>query len=326
MIKKIGLLGLLFIPFIYSNAQQYKFTIRETMANTSDEFLGDGNLTVDNNQQIKGTIRWSIVSIDKKGLYYYKDKMNATATEYVSGSYAPDSKTFSFSGYKKDDAAAIIILDVYAINLLDNTRFSGKTRGTGKWDGIINGKYSAVALPPVASVPDKAPNTKIADKPVSAPIADKQPAEVEKTLSETEMIALNKKKYAAIVKLMKSKYPVPLNKKSLAPVEYTERVEKTKKIRNIVPAYDGQGNVTTAEVEDEKSYWEDEQRRGLKNITNKTITVTGLERERFEKGEWFYTDISFTLAPGEVMRDRVIQSFYEPGDDWLSDIYFYNIK
>lgn len=434
--KKISLLCLFLTAFVFANAQQFKLSFNQSVVNTSNEFHGECDLTMNNGNSLIGTIKWSVIKVDKSLANYYANKMNATAIEYFSGRYDPESKIFTFSGNNKNDPSGIIDLDVYQISLLGNMEVQGKTRGTGKWDGIVKGKYSVVEVPAASSTVShvienstgsNSTAIKIPGTGKESPEAQKYRDLIEKYLfndltggfynvayvpgsigdvtvvtrsktgtptrvsagfsfknrentvgkttvdvmyendlayymiygikrwkikepfsgevlsmdkrkrifelqelydktAEEKLALINRKKYLEVVRLFKSKYPGNDSKKYLAVVSYDERVKKTGTVKSTAPGYNGNGELVDYSIDKDVNYYEDEKRKGFKNIGKKSIVIMGIKREQLVGGEWHYTDISLTLKPGEMIYRDDIQQFYNPVDDNFTEEFFFDIK
>ena len=81
--------------------------------------LKDGKVTGEN--------RWTVV----KSPYPWARK---TATEFLSGTYDPGSRTVELEGTSKDDPEGVIGLDAYRLTLSEDGRsLSGNTRSHGTW-------------------------------------------------------------------------------------------------------------------------------------------------------------------------------------------------
>jgi hypothetical protein len=74
--------------------------------------------------------------------------MNATAIEFVKGTYDPLNRKLFIQGYAKSDPVAIISLDSYQITLINGYQVSGITKGgsNGAWVGVLNGTYSTFPI------------------------------------------------------------------------------------------------------------------------------------------------------------------------------------
>jgi len=146
--KNLALIAfLVFTSAVYAQ-QLIKTTMHWTRSNTTYDFLGNGEFKVDANNIVDGKIDWSIKQADPTGLNYYRDKMNATAIEFVKGTYDPLNRKLFIQGYAKSDPVAIISLDSYQITLINGYQVSGITKGgsNGAWVGVLNGTYSTFPI------------------------------------------------------------------------------------------------------------------------------------------------------------------------------------
>lgn len=92
-------------------------------------------LKVDQSNNIDGYINWIL---QKSPRADEQAKIGLSAREYVKGTYDPQTRLFTFSGYEKDDLYSIIGLDNYKLTLsADNNTLSGITEDNGPWDGQI---------------------------------------------------------------------------------------------------------------------------------------------------------------------------------------------
>ena len=98
-------------------------------------------IDLDAQNNAHGVINWSVSRVDPKAAAQYRDKMSATAREFVEGTYNPATKTVQIHGTTKEDPAGIIGLETYEINLLNSNTAMGKSETEGTWEGSIYGLY-----------------------------------------------------------------------------------------------------------------------------------------------------------------------------------------
>ncbi len=98
-------------------------------------------LDIDVQNNAHGVINWSVGKVDPASAAQYRDKMSATAQEFVEGTYNPTTKTVQIHGTAKEDPAGIIGLETYEISLLNSNAAMGKSKTNGTWEGSIFGLY-----------------------------------------------------------------------------------------------------------------------------------------------------------------------------------------
>ncbi len=69
------------------------------------------------------------------------DLIGSKATEFVEGTYHPESRTARFEGLRENDPDDIIDVDVYRVRLSeDGNTFSGESFTGGTWEGKLVGR------------------------------------------------------------------------------------------------------------------------------------------------------------------------------------------
>lgn len=122
-------------------SQQLHMTVHNTVKNSLDDYLGQADLEIKENA-VTGKIVWTIIKLDPRNSAL-KMKMSSTAIEFISGTYDLVDHKLSFQGMSKKDPDNIIGLDVYKLILSSDNNVNGTTRGSGTWDGLIKGVFSA---------------------------------------------------------------------------------------------------------------------------------------------------------------------------------------
>lgn len=145
MKKALSFLALMLFTYIVYAGQTVTLNVHQSTRNTTNVYRGIGELTLDDYNAVTGKIEWTIISLDKSIYNQYKNRMNAKGIEFVKGTYNPDTKTFNLHGYEKNDPAGILSLDTYILDLNDPAKVTGTTRGSGKWDGLVEGTYTMSA-------------------------------------------------------------------------------------------------------------------------------------------------------------------------------------
>jgi hypothetical protein len=68
----------------------------------------------------------------------YAGKEGRTGTEYIWGTYAPESRSLNLEGYRRDDHQGILGLDRYRLTLSENLgEIRGITYDHGTWKGVF---------------------------------------------------------------------------------------------------------------------------------------------------------------------------------------------
>ena len=90
----------------------------------STAFTATASFT-ETNGKIEGQIDWNLIrTTNPKKI----DKVGSRATEYVRGSFSPQTGRIELRGYRKDDPQNIVILDRYVLKVsADNRQISGKS-------------------------------------------------------------------------------------------------------------------------------------------------------------------------------------------------------
>lgn len=131
-------------------AQNKHFCGTWTKENTTYQFNFNLQLSFTAGQGVEGYFDWALVRFDEydeRSSTYYKNKIGATAREYVRGTYNSSTKSYILKGYKKDDPQHIISLDTYYLMEDENREVSGTSDAHGSQKGRINGKCSEKELP-----------------------------------------------------------------------------------------------------------------------------------------------------------------------------------
>jgi len=100
-------------------------------------------LTILSNDTATGQIRWRLLQTPPSSIV--KDRVNAEAIEFVSGTYNRDAHVVEVRGDRVSDPT-LIGVDVYKFQILnDNVSFEAFTRASGdRWDGAARGRVIVV--------------------------------------------------------------------------------------------------------------------------------------------------------------------------------------
>lgn len=126
-----------------ATAQTHLFQGSWTRLGTSYRFDFELHLEHGAGNSVKGYFNWKFVQYDENDSFsvsYYRDKIGATAREYVSGTWNPADRTYRLKGYKTEDPHAIIAMDEYLLKVDGNGDLGGDTRSHDSWLGRINAK------------------------------------------------------------------------------------------------------------------------------------------------------------------------------------------
>lgn len=142
--KTILILGL-FVTTICldANAQTHLFHGSWTRLGTRYLFDFDLHLEHGAGNSVEGFFIWKFVQYDEDDAFsvsYYREKIGATAKEYLRGTWDATTQTYHLKGYAKDDPDAIIALDEYLLKMDGNGDLGGETKSHGSWLGRINAK------------------------------------------------------------------------------------------------------------------------------------------------------------------------------------------
>ncbi|MCC7465578.1 MAG: hypothetical protein IT261_04885 [Saprospiraceae bacterium] len=108
----------------------YSFTL------TMEEYYAD---------RFKGRFEWVVEQADEndpKSVAYYKNRIGLKGTEYVQGTYEPETQLFTLVGIKEDDPYEVIALDEYYFKVDASGKLSGTTYSNGTKAGKIEGQMA----------------------------------------------------------------------------------------------------------------------------------------------------------------------------------------
>ncbi|MBK9017283.1 MAG: hypothetical protein IPM82_26295 [Saprospiraceae bacterium] len=142
--KTLLILGLFTATFL-QNADCQTQLFHGTWTRLGSNYLFEFDLHLEHGagNNVEGYFNWKFVQYDEEDAFsvsYYKDKIGATAKEYVRGTWDPTSHTYHLKGYKKDDPDTIIALDEYLLKVDGNGDLGGDTKSHDSWLGRINAK------------------------------------------------------------------------------------------------------------------------------------------------------------------------------------------
>lgn len=88
---------------------------------------------------LSGSIAWTLKKAPPNS--EEANLIGSRATEFVEGTYHPESRTARFEGQREDDPDDIIDIDVYRVRLSeDGNTFSGESFTGGTWEGKLIGR------------------------------------------------------------------------------------------------------------------------------------------------------------------------------------------
>ncbi|MEO8000374.1 MAG: hypothetical protein ABI644_00755 [Arenimonas sp.] len=98
-------------------------------------YVADMQLTAAGDGSILGKIQWTLKQSPRAE---EQSKLGKTGTEFISGTYDPDSRVLMFEGISKTDPDDILGLDKYKLLLADNSDvMAGITSNNGDWRSIF---------------------------------------------------------------------------------------------------------------------------------------------------------------------------------------------
>ncbi len=137
----------LFLLTSYPDAACQTQHFRGSWTRIGTNYLFDFDLHLEHGagNQVQGHFDWKFVQYDETDEFsvsYYRNKIGATAKEYVKGTWNPTTRTYHLKGYKKDDPNAIIATDEYLLKLDSDGDIGGETKSHNTWLGRINGELA----------------------------------------------------------------------------------------------------------------------------------------------------------------------------------------
>lgn len=98
-------------------------------------YLAQMQLTVDSANNVTGSIHWTLKVSPRKS---EKSKIGLAGTEYVQGTFYPDSNALDLEGIRLDDPHHVLGTDVYRLRLSDTgNAMGGLTSNHGRWDATF---------------------------------------------------------------------------------------------------------------------------------------------------------------------------------------------
>lgn len=105
----------------------------EWIGATNSEYIGGMKLTVSDDGEVEGEIKWRLTKTPREDL---KDRIDHSGVEYVRGRFTAANGLIVMEGYRKDDPDGVLGLDRYRLLVSpDGQTLAGLTADNGSWKG-----------------------------------------------------------------------------------------------------------------------------------------------------------------------------------------------